>query len=159
MVNQPFFNPHVGQMTFSDVMQTLVEEMKPHPEDRFEILIGTDSSTSSNHLDLVSAIVLHNIGRGGRYFWTRRRERRSPSLRHQIWREAWLSFELAQQVIERLGAMSFLQFNLEIHVDIGENGRTKELIDEVVGMIIGNGLSVRIKPHAYAASAVADKHT
>ncbi len=159
MVNQPFFNPHDGEMTFADVISTVVKEMKACPRDRFEILIGTDSSTSPSHLDLVSAIVLHKIGRGGRYFWTRRRERRSPSLRQQIWREAWLSFELAQHVIERLGALSFLQFNLEIHVDIGENGRTKELIDEVVGMIIGNGLAVRIKPHAYAASAVADKHT
>ena len=159
MVNQPFFNPHDGEMTFPEVIHTLVGEMKAHPKDRFEILIGTDSSTTPKHLDLVSAIVLHNIGRGGRYFWTRRRERQSPSLRQRIWREAWLSFELAQRVIERLGAVSFLQFNLEIHVDIGENGRTKELIDEVVGMIIGNGLAVRIKPHAYAASAVADKHT
>ena len=159
MVNQPFFNPHDGEMTFPEVIRTVVGEMKAHPKDRFEILIGTDSSTTPKHLDLVSAIVLHNIGRGGRYFWTRRRERRSPSLRQRIWREAWLSFELAQHVIERLGAVSFLQFNLEIHVDIGENGRTKELIDEVVGMIIGNGLAVRIKPHAYAASAVADKHT
>ncbi len=159
MVRQSFFNPRDGEMTFAGVIATVVKEMKSHPKDRFEILIGTDSSTTLNHLDLVSAIVLHNIGRGGRYFWTRRRERRSPSLRQQIWREAWLSFELAQRVIERLGAISFLQFNLEIHVDIGENGRTKELIDEVVGMIIGNGLAVRIKPHAYAASAVADKHT
>ena len=159
MVNQPFFNPHDGEMTFPEVIHTLVGEMKAHPKDRFEILIGTDSSTTPKHLDLVSAIVLHNIGRGGRYFWTRRRERQSASLRQRIWREAWLSFELAQRVIERLGAVSFLQFNLEIHVDIGENGRTKELIDEVVGMIIGNGLAVRIKPHAYAASAVADKHT
>jgi predicted RNase H-related nuclease YkuK (DUF458 family) len=159
MVSQPFFNPHDGEMAFAEVIATLVRAMKARPEDRFEILIGTDSSATPNHLDLVSAIVLHNVGRGGRYFWTRRRERRSPSLRQQIWREAWLSFELAQHVIERLGAVSFLQFNLEIHVDIGENGRTKELIDEVVGMIIGNGLAVRIKPHAYAASAVADKHT
>jgi len=159
MVNQSFFNPHDGEMTFVEVIETVVREMKLHPNDRFEILVGTDSSTTPNHLDLVSAIVLHKIGKGGRYFWTRRRERRSPSLRQQIWREAWLSFELAQHVIERLGAVSFLQFNLEIHVDIGENGRTKELIDEVVGMILGNGLAVRIKPHAYAASAVADKHT
>ena len=159
MVTQPFFNPHDGEMTFAKVMAMVVREMRAHPKDRFEILIGTDSSTTPTHLDLVSAIVLHKIGRGGRYFWTRRRERRSPSLRHQIWREAWLSFELAQHVIERLGALTLLQFNLEIHVDIGENGRTKELIDEVVGMIIGNGLAVRIKPHAYAASAVADKHT
>jgi len=146
-------------MTFDDVISTIVSEMVGGSKEQFELLIGTDSSTSNNNLDLVSAIVLHKIGRGGRYFWTRKRERRTPSLRHQIWREAWLSFELAQHVIQGLESKSLLQFNLEIHVDIGENGPTKELIDEVVGMIIGNGLAVRIKPHAFAASAVADKHT
>jgi len=146
-------------MTFSDVISTLIAEMEGHSQEQFELLIGTDSSTSPHHLELVSAIVLHKIGRGGRYFWTRTRERRTPSLRHQIWREAWLSFELAQHVMGHLESESLLQFNLEIHVDIGENGPTKDLIDEVVGMIIGNGLAVRIKPHAFAASAVADKHT
>ena len=159
MLDQAFYNPSIGEMVFDDVISTLVSEMERHSEEQFELLIGTDSSTSPNHLELVSAIVLHKIGHGGRYFWTRRRERRTPSLRHQIWREAWLSFELAQHVIRHLESESLLQFNLEIHVDIGENGPTKELIDEVVGMIIGNGLAVRIKPHAYAASAVADKYT
>ncbi len=159
MLDQAFYNPSIGKMTFDDVISTIVSEMDGHSKERFELLIGTDSSTSVHHLELVSAIVLHKIGRGGRYFWTRKRERRTRSLRHQIWREAWLSFELAQHVIRRLESESLLQFNLEIHIDIGENGPTKELIDEVVGMILGNGLAVRIKPHAYAASAVADKHT
>lgn len=159
MLDQMFHNPSIGEMTFDDVISTIVSEMVGGSKEQFELLIGTDSSTSNNNLDLVSAIVLHKIGRGGRYFWTRKRERRTPSLRHQIWREAWLSFELAQHVIQGLESKSLLQFNLEIHVDIGENGPTKELIDEVVGMIIGNGLAVRIKPHAFAASAVADKHT
>ena len=159
MLDQTFHNPNLGEMTFEEVISTIISEMTGHTQELFELLIGTDSSTSTNHLDLVSAIVLHKIGRGGRYFWTRTRERRTQSLRHQIWREAWLSFELAQHVMSRLESESLLQFNLEIHVDIGENGPTKELIDEVVGMIIGNGLAVRIKPHAYAASAVADKHT
>jgi len=159
MLGQPFYNPHDGEMTFAEVISAIVTQMQSRPKERFEILIGTDSSTGADHLDLVSAIVLHTVGRGGRYFWTRHRERRSPSLRQQIWREAWLSFELAQHVISELGSLSLLQFNLEIHVDIGANGRTKELIDEVVGMIIGNGFAVRIKPHAYAASAAADRHT
>ena len=159
MLDQTFHNPSIGEMTFDDVISTIVSEMADGSKEQFELLIGTDSSTSNNNLDLVSAIVLHKIGRGGRYFWTRKRERRTPSLRHQIWREAWLSFELAQHVIQGLESKSLLQFNLEIHVDIGENGPTKELIDEVVGMILGNGLAVRIKPHAFAASAVADKHT
>jgi predicted RNase H-related nuclease YkuK (DUF458 family) len=159
MLSQPFFNPHLGRMTFDEVVESLVTEMRENRKERFELLIGTDSSTSLDRLDIVSAIVLHKLGKGGRYFWTRRRERKPHSLRQQIWREAWLSFELAQHLIERLADLSFLQFNLEIHVDIGENGKTKEMIDEVVGMIIASGLAVRIKPHAYAASSVADKHT
>jgi len=159
MVSEPFYNPHLGQMTFDEVIGSIVAEMRGSSKDRFELLIGTDSSTTLDRLDIVSAIVLHRVGRGGRYFWARRRERKPQSLRQQIWREAWLSFELAQHLIERLSSLSFLRFNLEIHVDIGENGKTKEMIDEVVGMIIANGFSVRIKPHAYAASSVADKHT
>jgi len=159
MLSQAFYNPHLGQMTFDEVVDSLVEEMRANPKERFELLIGTDSSKTSERLDIVSAIVLHRVGRGGRYFWARRREKRPHSLRQQIWREAWLSFELAQQLIGRLAELSLLQFNLEIHVDIGENGKTKEMIDEVVGMIVASGLAVRIKPHAYAASSVADKHT
>jgi len=159
MLSQPFFNPHLGQMTFDEVVESIIGEMRGSSRDRFELLIGTDSSTTLDRLDVVSAIVLHRVGRGGRYYWTRRHERRPQSLRQQIWREAWLSYELAQHLIRRLASLSFLTFNLEIHVDIGENGKTKEMIDEVVGMIIANGLAVRIKPHAYAASSVADKHT
>jgi predicted RNase H-related nuclease YkuK (DUF458 family) len=159
MLSQPFFNPHDGEMTFDGVVDTIVAEMRARPKERFEILVGTDSSTSFKHADLVSAIVLHTVGKGGRYFWARKRERRIPSLRQRIWREAWLSFEVAQHLLERLGSISLLQFDLEIHVDIGKSGRTKDMIDEVVGMIIANGFAVRIKPHAYAASSVADKHT
>ena len=159
MLAQPFFNPHRGEMTFAEVIEDLVSDMSTHRGDRFEILIGTDSSVSQNHVDYVSAIVLHKIGRGGRYFWTRSRERRTDSLRQRIWREAWLSFELAQEVIGRLRDTTLLQFDLEIHVDVGTRGRTRELIDEVVGMIRANGFSVRIKPEAFAASSVADKHT
>ncbi|MEI6171569.1 MAG: ribonuclease H-like YkuK family protein [bacterium] len=154
-----FHNPHIGDMTFDEVVAELVSEMRSNPKDQFEILIGTDSSAGPERLDFVSAIVLHRMGKGGRYFWTRHREPTMPSLRQRIWREAWLSFELAQKLMGCLATVSLLQFNLEIHVDIGKNGRTKEMIDEVVGMIIGGGMRVRIKPHAYAATSVADKHT
>jgi predicted RNase H-related nuclease YkuK (DUF458 family) len=53
----------------------------------------------------------------------------------------------------------FLNYNLEIHVDVGEHGATREMIKEVVGMVTGNGFVAKTKPDAYAASYVADKHT
>lgn len=154
-----FHNPTVGRLTFNEVVVSITAEMEKDPKAHYEILIGTDSSSGPEDVDFVSAIVIHKLGKGARYFWTRTREERVPSLRQKIWREAWMSFELAQRVLEALASFSLLQFNLEIHVDIGENGRTKEMIDEVVGMIMGSGLAVRIKPQAYAASSVADKYT
>jgi hypothetical protein len=155
-----FYNPHLGELTFEKVVSTIVESMTEDSKARYEILVGTDSSSSgSQHIDFVSAIVLHKLGKGGRYFWSRRKERQVPSLRQKIWREAWLSFELARRLMKALSTSTLLQFNLEIHVDIGESGRTKTMVDEVVGMIIGSGFAVRIKPEAYAASSVADKYT
>ncbi len=154
-----FHNPTVGRLTFNEVVVSITAEMEKDPKAHYEILIGTDSSSGPEDVDFVSAIVIHKLGKGARYFWTRTRKERVPSLRQKIWREAWMSFELAQRVLEALASFSLLQFNLEIHVDIGENGRTKEMIDGVVGMIMGSGLAVRIKPQAYAASSVADKYT
>jgi hypothetical protein len=47
---------------------------------------------------------------------------------------------------------------LEIHVDIGQKGPTKEMIREIVGMVRGNGFFVKIKPESFAASTLADRH-
>ncbi len=60
-------------------------------------------------------------------------------------------------LIHRKGKV--LHYNLEIHVDVGEHGDTRDMIKEVVGMVTGNGFVAKTKPQAYAASYVADKHT
>ena len=51
------------------------------------------------------------------------------------------------------------RYNLEIHIDVGEHGDTRDMIKEVVGMVTGNGFVAKTKPEAYGASYVADKHT
>jgi len=50
-------------------------------------------------------------------------------------------------------------YDFEIHVDVGENGATKAMIQELVGMVRAHNFEARIKPESYAASNVADKHT
>lgn len=158
-MDKRFYNPQHGEMSFSEVVNTLVTTMEEDAAARYAIFVGTDAASGMRDIDFVSAIVLHKIGKGGRYFWTREKTHRVHSLRQKIWHEALLSFELAQSLIAMLAERVALVHNLEIHIDIGENGRTKEMIDEVVGMIVGSGFAVRIKPHAYAASSVADRHT
>ena len=46
-----------------------------------------------------------------------------------------------------------------IHADIGENGKTKDMIRELTGLIRGNGFEPKIKPEAYIASTLADRYS
>ena len=50
-------------------------------------------------------------------------------------------------------------YQLEIHIDVGRVGETREMIKEVVGIVTGNGYMAVTKPDSYGASKVADKHT
>ena len=51
------------------------------------------------------------------------------------------------------------KLNLSIHLDIGQNGPTKDLIKELEGWIKAVGYDYEIKPDSYAASFVADKYS
>lgn len=154
-----YHSPTLGKLSFNEVVDEILAMMSAAPEDDYEIVVGTDSQTYADGADYVSAIVVHRVGRGGRYFWRREKDDRPTSLRDRIWREAWLSYETAEELIGALKERGVSAFHLEIHVDIGRNGRTRDLVEEVVGMILGVGLRVRTKPDAYAASAVADRYT
>jgi predicted RNase H-related nuclease YkuK (DUF458 family) len=154
-----YHSPTLGRLSFFAVVDEIVSMTAAFPDDLFSIVVGTDSQTYYGEAEYVTAIVVHRVGRGGRYFWRRVVERKPKSLRERIWREAWRSYETAQALIEALKTRGVFDCRLEIHVDIGRGGRTRELVEEVVGAIRGSGFFVRTKPEAYAASVVADKHT
>ncbi len=155
-----FHNPTKGRLTFEGVVDEIVGMMEKDQRSEFEVVVGTDSHASSgdHEIDFVSAIVIHRVGKGGRYFWKRETEEGIYTLRDKIYKEAFLSFDLGKELMQRLEEVTLLDYNLEIHVDVGQRGKTKEIIDEVVGMIIGSGFDVRTKPDSYGASTVADKY-
>jgi predicted RNase H-related nuclease YkuK (DUF458 family) len=62
-------------------------------------------------------------------------------------------------VAEKLSSNGWENLDIEIHLDVGEQGKTKEIVREVVGMVTGSGFDARIKPESYGASSVADKYT
>jgi hypothetical protein len=80
----------------------------------------------------------------------------------RILEEVLLSCQLALFLKENLQKrVQNLNFNYQlryIHADIGENGQTKDMIREVIGLIRGNGFEPKIKPEAYVASTVADRY-
>lgn len=133
--------------------------MKLDDKRRYKITIGTDSQRLADaEADFVTAIVVHRVGNGGRYFWRRFELGKFHTLRDRIIREVMVSLEIAQEVLRELKKMSEVDFDFEIHADIGENGETKAMIQEVVGMIRAYNFEPKTKPSSYAASNVADRH-
>lgn len=164
---QPLFNSSFGvKLSSTQVAAHVVRYMKEEPGRRYKITIGTDSERLANgHADFVTAIVVHRIGNGGRYFWRRFTEGRFHTLRDRIIREVLLSLEVGKETLEELKTLSTsdergrdLQWDFEIHVDVGENGPTKAIIQEVVGMVRAYNFEPITKPASYAASSVADRH-
>jgi len=71
-----------------------------------------------------------------------------------------MSLDTAQEFVPLLRrAVSPAKYDLEIHIDVGSLGPTRDMIKEVVGMVTGNGFVAKTKPEAWGASTVADKHT
>lgn len=155
-----FYSPSRGRMSFRNVFQDLIDYISSQPEASYKLIIGTDSHAYfGESVVFVTAIVIHRVGKGGRYFFQKQRQPFMASLRQRIYYETFLSLEVASRLTEKLAKNGHAELNVEIHLDVGEKGDTREIIKEVVGMVIGSGYSARIKPDSYGASNVADRFT
>lgn len=148
------------ELSLEQVVAEIVRFITADPTRRYKVVIGTDSLLlPSKNADFVTAIVVHRVGKGGRYFWRRVELGKFHTLRDRIIKEVLISLEAAESLLTLLRTEAkHLEWSFEIHADVGENGETKVLIQEVVGMIRANNYEARTKPDSYAASKVADRH-
>jgi len=174
-----FHSPTLGEVSLDELLQRIRHFMEERPSSKYHIVIGSDSE-GRNHagVSFVTALVVHRVGGGGIYFWTKEVSE-VHSLRERILREATLSLEFiafllpgfvkylgrsnsenssAGSLTAESGDKKVFDYDLEIHVDIGREGETRAMIREVVGMIRGSGFDVKTKPDSYCASSVADKY-
>lgn len=159
--NVVFYSQTYGKIQIGEVMNEIAVFVRKEPKRFYKIIIGTDSEASSP-VSLVTAVTIWRVGNGAIHFWTKSEERNFATLRDRIWQEAISSITLAQEIRARLQEVlgdEFFWDGNEVHVDIGENGPTRDLIDSVVGMIKGYNFQPVIKPYAFGASIVADRHT
>ena len=153
-----FNSPSYGKMNWEEVLAKVVWFLGLDTSASYDVIIGTDSEAQNGQADFVSAIIVHKKGRGGVYFWGRQNVKNLYSLKERIWHEATLSLTIAQNLVDDFAKIGLFDLNLEIHVDIGPNGKTRELIADIVGMIRANGFRVATKPTSWGASHVADRH-
>ena len=155
-----FYNDNSGRLGFDEVIEEVLHYVAKDGQAKYRVFIGSDSLSYDTRVNIVSTIVVYKVGNGGRYFWHRFQRDGIHNLRSKIHAEVECSIELAQKVIGALkGKISDLPETLEVHVDVGNNGSTRELIAEVTGWIKAYGLQARTKPESVAATSVADRRT
>ncbi len=148
------------QLTPEQVVKEIAQFMLADASYDYRVTIGSDSEQlHDKRADFVTAIVVHRIGNGGVYYWRRLVEdKKFHTLRDRILEEVLLSLVVANNFIETAKEQKLPKFDFEIHIDIGEKGATKVMLQELTGMIRANNFNVKTKPDSYAASKVADRH-
>ena len=155
-----FISPTDGRLSAEETFQTIMDFVKEE-ENKYRLIVGTDSQPGFEEAVFVTAIVIYRVGRGGRYFYHKSSINFKAGMKQRIFYEVSRSLKVAGELTSLLAAEEVLADNveLEVHIDVGENGPTNQIIKEVVGMVVGSGFDAYIKPDAYAASTVADKFT
>jgi len=121
----------------------------------YSIEVGTDSQTDCK-TKFVTAIVVCKLGKGGIFFYYPVVYDKIHTLRDRIYMETALSIGCATTLLELFLDNDVLR-DITIHCDVGPNGKTRELIREIVGYVTASGFDCKIKPEAIAACTVADR--
>lgn len=165
-----FYNVSEKQMAFEFVINRLKDFILKDPRSCYVLSIGSDSQVHQNETKFITAIHIHRVGKGA---WGCLRnyhiKRTINSVREKISMETALSIEIAsyftsQYLNELLDLLIPFADDggdllFEIHLDIGRNGMTKELIQEMTGRIESMGIEAKIKPNSYAAFSYANRYT
>lgn len=157
-----------GNLDITEIIFIIKLFLEEKPMAEYSLIIGSDSQekldtkTGKRYINVVTAILVHRKGFGGKYFWHKKENQIVHSLRDKIYKETLSSLDFARTFVPLLRDSldeNSPKYNLEIHVDVGEHGDTREMIKEVVGMVTGNGFVAKTKPESYGATYVADRYT
>ncbi len=159
-------SPTYGQLELKEVVNKIADYINKNGNNvKYKFIIGTDSQVYGNNIVYVTVVACCCVGHGGIYFYDKSKIASKVSLQERLYTEASLSLEFASKFMteitnhgEHLDTFINLK-SLEIHVDVGVDGESRAVIQGAVGMIKGSGYNVKIKPDAYTASCIADKHT
>lgn len=160
-----FSSPTGARVDVAEMVTLITKFVDEDSQSFYRLVIGSDSQVKrdngTSEVDFVTAVVVHRIGKGAKYFFRKvKRIGKLPVLRDKIYTETMMSLELAQIIVPEIRKnISAAKYDLEIHIDVGPLGPTREMIREVVGMVSGSGFTAKTKPYSWGASSVADKHT
>lgn len=128
----------------------IVQWVKDETKNGQIIHIGTDSLQTGRWTQFVTVVVILNPPKGGRVAYLREAVERIGSLRDRLNKEVWRSVELAMKMPETP--------ELTVHIDANSDKRYKssKYVEELVGLVLGQGFKALWKPESWAATHAAD---
>lgn len=159
----------------NEIKETLEEYKRYFPENKSQIMIGTDSQRHGNIIVYVTALAVISGGHGGRAYYVRQKEsipgitldittsRRKEIIKGYIiarlWNETILSVEYANY-INQLIIDTGIQIK-DIHCDINSNKKYKssDIVKSTIGYVQGLGFNCVVKPYGWVASCISNSKT
>lgn len=139
----------------------ILDLAREHTRKNGTIFIGTDSNVERKECVFSTVICLHGSeGQlGGRYFFrkTKFKAFKFPTILERITLEVEKSVQLSLKMHEECPGA-----DIEIHLDISSSDKkekTSSYADMLIGYARGVGFKCKVKPDAFAASSIADKHS
>jgi hypothetical protein len=116
--------------------------------------VGTDSLQDGRYTRFITVVAVLTPSKGGRAAYSQEIVKRMDSLRERLMKEVWRSVELGMLLAPLLPE----NVQLNVHVDANPNEKymSSKYVQELVGLVVGQGFKAVIKPDSWAATHAAD---
>lgn len=138
----------LNDVRIADILQFVREASR----DGQSVHVGTDSLQSGRFTQFVTVVVILTPRKGGRVAYRREVVPRIASLRERLLKEVWKSVDLGLQF------SPIVKGELSVHIDANPvvTHKSSAYVQELVGLVVGQGFKALIKPESWAASHAAD---
>jgi len=138
----------LNEVAIADILQFVGDNTR----DGQSVHVGTDSLQAGRRTEFVTVVVILTPHKGGRVAYRREVVPRITSLRERLLKEVWRSVDLGLQL------SPIVPGDLTVHIDANPvvTHKSSAYVQELVGLVVGQGFKALIKPHSWAASHTAD---
>ena len=144
-------------LTFEQSLQQAIDYINEDKEAEYAIMVGSDSLWRPWHTVFATVFAVHRKGKGARFWYTRSKEKFPRNIPVRLMKEANDSVEVMRAIYESELMLMVPEENFSIHIDVGNHGESKQVINEIVGFVTGQGFECEYKPNSACATTCADK--
>lgn len=151
-----WFTGSGDRISFEEILDVILE----HSMGDGTVYIGSDSMIQKQKCIFCTAIcLLGDTKQSNRYFICRTKSdaKEFKTLLQRITLEVQNSIDMGMKLLEFCPTVK-----IELHLDVSETSKeskTSKFADMLIGYAKGSGFDCKIKPEAFAAYCVADKHS